>query len=68
MADGFTFLLETDRPLAHGGTGKSLGYAGTFPVDIPGAVGGKTAYIGFTGGAGTKSMTEQILKWTFSNP
>lgn len=40
----------------------------TFPVDIPAAVGGKTAYIGFTGGAGTKSMTEQITRWTFSNP
>ncbi len=39
-----------------------------FPVNIPAEVGGKTAYVGFTGGAGTKSMIGQITRWTFSNP
>ena len=40
----------------------------TFSVDIPATVGGQTAYIGFTGGTGSKAVVGQILNWTFSNP
>ena len=40
----------------------------TFSVDIPATVGGNKAYIGFTGGTGSKAVVGQILNWTFSNP
>ncbi len=40
----------------------------TFSVDIPATVGGKSAYIGFTGGTGSKAVVGQVLNWTFSNP
>lgn len=39
----------------------------SFTVNIPTAVGGTTAYVGFTGSAGAFSATQQILNWTFSN-
>lgn len=34
-------------------------------VDIPGAVGGTTAYVGFTGGTGGTVSTQKILTWTY---
>lgn len=37
-------------------------------VDIPAAVGGDTAYIGFTGATATSMQASDILDWTFSNP
>ena len=36
-----------------------------FVVNIPAVVGGNTAYVGFTGGTGGQSSTQQILNWTF---
>ncbi len=36
-----------------------------FVIDIPGTVGGDTAYVGFTGGTGGKTAIQQILNWTF---
>jgi Legume lectin domain/Chitobiase/beta-hexosaminidase C-terminal domain len=39
----------------------------SWPVNIPTAVGGNTAYAGFTGGTGGLTATQQILNWTFSN-
>ena len=36
-----------------------------FVVNIPAIVGGNTAYVGFTGGTGGQSSTQQILNWTF---
>jgi len=35
------------------------------PVDIPGAVGGNTAFVGFTGGTGGTVSTQKILTWTY---
>jgi hypothetical protein len=35
-------------------------------VDIAGAVGGTTAYVGFTGGTGGTVSTQKILTWTYS--
>jgi Legume lectin domain/Chitobiase/beta-hexosaminidase C-terminal domain/Bacterial lectin len=35
-------------------------------VDIPGTVGGPTAYVGFTGATGGSMATQQILTWTYS--
>jgi len=39
--------------------------AQSFTVNIPQAVGGNTAYIGFTGGTGSTSASQKILTWTF---
>ena len=36
-----------------------------FVVNIPAIVGSNTAYVGFTGGTGGQSSTQQILNWTF---
>jgi hypothetical protein len=38
-----------------------------WPVNIPSIVGGNTAYVGFTGGAGGVSSTQQILSWSYVN-
>jgi RHS repeat-associated protein len=38
-----------------------------FPVDIPGTVGGNTAYVGFTGATGVGTSTQDILSWTFAS-
>jgi len=37
-----------------------------FPVNIPSVVGGDTAYVGFTGGSGGATATQNVLSWTFS--
>jgi hypothetical protein len=37
-----------------------------YAVDIPGAVGGGTAYVGFTAGTGGLTATQDILSWAFS--
>ncbi len=39
-----------------------------WPVNIPATVGGTTAYVGFTGGTGGASSTQNILKWTLLAP
>ncbi len=38
----------------------------TYSVDIPSIVGGLTAYVGFTGGTGGLTATQDILNWTYS--
>lgn len=35
-------------------------------VNIPGTVGGNTAYVGFTGGSGSATAIQDILYWTFT--
>jgi hypothetical protein len=40
----------------------------SFLIDIPGTVGGNTAYVGFTAGTGRLTSTQDILNWTFTNP
>jgi hypothetical protein len=39
-----------------------------FTVNIPSMVGGTTAYIGFTGGTGGFSATQNVLSWSYSAP
>jgi hypothetical protein len=39
----------------------------TFPANLPGLVGGNTAYVGFTGGTGGSTATQNILSWTFTS-
>jgi hypothetical protein len=36
-----------------------------FMINIPGTVGGQTAYLGFTGGTGKATATQQILSWSY---
>ena len=38
----------------------------TYAVNIPSLVGGSAAYVGFTGGTGAVSSTQDILNWTFT--
>jgi hypothetical protein len=38
----------------------------SYKVDIPRIVGGKSAYVGFTGGTGASTVTPDILTWTFT--
>ena len=37
----------------------------SFTIDIPGTVGGSTAYVGFTGGTGGMTSSQKILSWTY---
>ena len=39
----------------------------SYPVDIPGAVGATTAYIGFTGGTGDNTSAQDIIRWHFDS-
>lgn len=36
-------------------------------LDIPAVVGGTTAYVGFTGGTGGLTATQEVLSWTMAN-
>jgi hypothetical protein len=38
----------------------------SYTVNIPSLVGGNTAYLGFTGGTGGHTATQNILGWTFN--
>ena len=40
-------------------------FSHTWAVDIPNAVGGPVAYLGFTGGTGYQTATQQVLNWTY---
>jgi len=47
----------------------SASFSHTFTgVNIPAAVGGLTAYVGFTGGTGAATSRQIIAAWTYSNP
>jgi len=39
-----------------------------FPVNIPSLVGGNMAYVGFTGGTGGATATQNVLSWTYVVP
>jgi hypothetical protein len=40
----------------------------SWTVNIPGTVGGNTAYAGFTAGTGGLTAQQEIITWTYSNP
>ena len=58
--DGTTLTLNVTDTV----TSKTFSYAAA--VNIPAAVGGATAYVGFTGGEGGLSAVQNIKTWTFS--
>jgi hypothetical protein len=37
----------------------------SWPIDIPGTVGGNTAWVGFTGGTGHYTAIQDIFNWTY---
>ena len=37
----------------------------SFPINIPSIVGGNAAYVGFTGGTGSKSSSQKVTSWTY---
>jgi hypothetical protein len=43
-------------------------YTHQFTVNIPSAVGGTNAYVGFTASTGSRSATQQITSWTYTTP
>jgi hypothetical protein len=42
-------------------------YTTSWTIDIPGTVGGNTAYVGFTGGTGGSVANQDIIMWTYGN-
>jgi hypothetical protein len=57
--DGTTLTLTLTDLITH------ATFTQPFPIDIPSTVGGSTAYVGFTGGTGGESATQQILSWSY---
>ena len=58
--DGVTLTMTIRDTVTQAQTTQS------FAVDIPGMVGGTTAYVGFGGGTGGLSATQEILSWTYT--
>jgi len=42
-------------------------YTTSWTINIPSTVGANTAYVGFTGGTGGQTATQNILTWTYTN-
>jgi len=40
----------------------------SFTINIPSITGGNNAFVGFTGGTGGQTATQEILSWTYSTP
>lgn len=60
--DGTTLTLAlTDT------TNAALKYTQAWAVNIPGTVGGSTAYVGFTGGTGGSTAVQEVATWTYNN-
>ncbi len=57
--DGTTLTLTLTDPLVS----KTFTYS--WPINITQFVGGNTAYVGFTGGAGGLSASQKLLSWTY---
>jgi hypothetical protein len=49
-------------------TATSLTFTTMYTVDIAGKVGGTSAFVGFTGGTGGLTATQDVQTWTFRNP
>jgi len=45
---------------------RSLKFSTWCKVDIPNEVGSKTAYVGFTGGSGDRTSTQEIINWSYT--
>ena len=47
-------------------TNTALTFTQARPVNIPGTVGGNTAFVGFTGGTGGYTANQSVLTWTYT--
>jgi hypothetical protein len=47
-------------------TNTALTFTTSWPVNIPGDVGGNTAFVGFTGGTGGYTANQSVLTWTYT--
>jgi fibronectin type 3 domain-containing protein len=45
-----------------------LSAAQAYPIDIPTILGDTTGFVGFTGGDGSRTAVQSILRWTYSSP
>jgi len=43
----------------------SAAFTHAFPINIPGTVGGNSAYVGFTGGTGGLTAIQEVITWTY---
>ncbi len=59
--DGTTLTMLITDPVAN------TTYTTSWTVNIPAAVGGSTAYVGFTGGTGGETSSQKIGSWTFAS-
>ena len=57
--DGVTLTMS----LTDASIGKT--FKTSWPVNIPAAIGGNNAYVGFTGGSGGETASQKIESWTF---
>jgi hypothetical protein len=48
-------------------TNISQAFTTSWQIDIPGTVGGNTAYVGFTAGTGGLTATQEIVTWTYTS-
>jgi hypothetical protein len=46
---------------------RSQTFTTSWAVNIPGTVGGNTAYVGFTGATGMSVANQDVITWTYSN-
>jgi fibronectin type 3 domain-containing protein len=58
--DGTTLQTTTTDTVTHASASQS------YVVNIPGSVGGNTAYVGFTAGTGGLTADQRILNWTLN--
>ncbi len=47
-------------------TNTAQSFTTSWPINIPGTVGGNTAYVGFTAGTGGLTSTQEIITWSYS--
>jgi hypothetical protein len=60
--DGTTLAMTVTDATA----GKN--FSTSWAVNIPAIVGANTAYVGFTGGTGGLSSTQEIISWNYAIP
>jgi len=58
--DGTTLAMTVTDTVTH------ASFSNSWNIDIPGNVGGNTAYVGFTAGMGYVSAAYNVLSWTYA--
>ncbi len=57
--DGTTLTMTLTNPIS------LASWSYSWPIDIPTLVGGKTAWVGFTGGTGLGTASQKVTSWTY---